>query len=1576
MNNLSKKLLCLVVTCSVVLITIPARNALAATADKSKTVFAIGNSHMDAAWNWRYAETIQTVKTTFTAALDLMDANPNYHFSQSSSKFYQWVQEYWPEMMPRLQAKIKNGQWEIVGGQVIEPDLNIPSGESLVRQSLYAQKYFQKTFNVTPKVGWVPDVFGFTYNMPQILKKSGMDYFVTTKLNWNDTNKFPYEVFNWKGADGSELLTYKPTNDYSLNGSSMTPSNFSSMMVKPAALGLDYAMTLYGSGDHGGGPSPSDIGMINAANTDPNSPAVKIDNALNAFETIQADVQAKGVTLPEVNNELYLEYHRGTATSAAPMKKYNRLSEIKSEETEKLSSVATILGADSYPTGKIDASWAKTLLNQFHDVLPGSAITTVYDDAFNDAEIALNELGSSMNNATMSIDNRINTLGKGTAIVLQNTLSWDRTTTAESVVDVSAKDKKVAIFNDKGKEVPSQIVSQVGNKVTVDYTATVPAMGYAVYRAVETKKVAPTTNLVVDQATKTIENKYLKVVIDGVTGNIASIHDKINNKEVFEKGKQGDVLQVLEDTPKDYDAWNVDGDDMRATPTELNSAISIELVANGPEKVTYRIKKLYGNSPITQDITLAANSNRVDVKLSTDWNETQKLLKVAFPMSVSNDNATYETAYAAIDRSTDINSPEFEVNGHNWADLTAKDKSYGVSILNDCKYGWNTFGNVMRLTLIKSAVDRGGNKDRGHQEMSYSIAPHAGDWKAADTVLKGYDLNDPLISQTTSSHKGDLKDEGSFGKVTSKDNNVIMTVLKKAEDSDNYVVRMYESEGKDGSAATVSLPTTATDVTEVNLLETPVKGATKPKIVGNTFTTTLNKYEIKTFLVKFNNKAIFKNQKPITTNVNLANAYNIDGISSDANRADGDFTGKGETFSAELMPNTVVSEGVNFNMGPKADGKENFVKATGQKITLPRGQHKLLYILGAATSNINSGDIKVNYTDGTSTIKNFTFTGWQDAIGDDLQTYARETIGINLSHTHTPTGNTYDVNNNLFVYKMALNCSKTVASVTFPNASGMKVAAMSFVDGINTDNIDTQSPTVVKNLVITAPNKYYSPYVNLFWDASKDNVGVSNYIIYRATKQDLSDLKVIGRSETNTYKDTDFNSIGKFYYLVKSEDTQGNISPASEVKDTYAGANIAIGRLATSDSSTGANEAPQMAVDGNIATKWCANTTGPHWLMIDLGKVKAIDGFKIFHASAGGDDAGWNTKDYTISVSNDNKTWTTPVTVTGNTAATTENLVKTSGRYVKLNIAAPTNNTDPAARIYDFQIYGDDADFPTTVPATAPVIKSITQSNLTAEVNFDNIADADSYIVSYGTQPGKYDKIMASSFNGPVTSDPLVAGNTYYFTVTPVNILGQGVASVEKSIKILTPTLKNVDMSSYYNLDGIASLTKNPTDGNFDGGGGNFDADVMPQTFNVQNFSFTLGSMKDGAKNVFKCDGSTITLPQEKTSDLYLLETATNGKQTGNFTVNYVDGTSEVKAVSMSDWCSTSVSPPESFALKMDHRIYGGGSQSLGVNLYLNEIRIDGTKLVKSITVPNNADMKIFSITLMNYIDATSALVK
>lgn len=1562
MNRLSKKLVGIVTLASVIVTALPATSVFAY--DKSQTVHAIGNAHIDAAWNWRYEETIREVNTTFKRALDLMDSNPGYKFTQSSSKFYQWADEYYPELAQRIKVRVDSGDWEIVGGQVIEPDLNVPSGESLVRQSLYGQLYFRDNYGQTAEIGWVPDVFGFNYNMPQILQKSGMNYFLTTKLNWNDTNKFPYEAFNWKAPDGSEVLTYKPTHDYSINGSSLNQSNVSRTMDYPSAKGYSDSILLYGSGDHGGGPNNTDLTNLKNINSKSDAPNVVFDTTMNAFEKIED----KADTLPTVDDELYLEKHRGTLTSAAYMKKYNRDSEIKAEETEKFNSIATILGSESYPQRKINKAWDKTNLNQFHDVLPGSSITPVYNDAFNDAEIALNQLNGALKNAMNGIGNRINTEGEGKALVLYNPLSWDREDMVESEVILSSEDKKIAILDENGKEVPSQIVNKNGAKVTVSYKAKVPAMGYTVYRAVENAATNNNTTITVDNTNKVIENQFFKLTLDPKTGNISSLYDKVNEKEVFEPGKQGNELHVLEDTPREWDAWDVDGDDMKRDPVVINNLVSIELVENGANKATYRVTKTWSDSTFIQDITLYSDVNRVDVGMDVEWNEHQKLLKVAFPMNIPNpDKATYEIAYSSIERGTNKDTSEFEVSGHKWADIS-KD-GYGVSILNDSKYGWNTFGNVMRLTLLKAANDRGGVEDRGHQEIKYSIYPHANDWKAANTVRKGYEFNYPIITQEIDSHEGDLANSLSFGKVD-KDN-VVLTVLKKAEKSDDYIVRVYESEGQASTEVKINLPSEIESAVETNLIEDELQGAQAPGISGNTLSTTLGKYEIKTFKVKFNNNSIFKDEKPVSKPLDLTDAFNLDGITSDANRKDGNFNGKGETFSAELMPETVTSEDILFNIGSKADGDKNFVQALGQSINVPKGEkHRFLYLLGAAAGGRTDGEFKVNYKDGESTTRDLTFTDWQATIGNDQKTYVRDNIAINLTHTHIPTGNTYDIDNNLYVYKIALDDSKEVESVTLPDSNGMKIAAMSFVDGDVLANSDTEAPTKVENLKVTAEKEYYSPYLDLTWDAASDNIGVSNYMIYRASKEDLSDLTLLTVTDTTSYRDESVGALANYTYLIKAVDFEGNYGEASEAISHYACGNIALGATATADGFMNEGESPQKAIDGDISTKWCINTgkIEPHWITIDLKDERTIDGFKLFHAGAGGESIGWNTSDYKVLIGNDLNNLTEVASVTNNKDNVTEHKLDTpaKGRYIKVNVTNPTADGNAAVRIYEIKVYGDDADFVGTVPEEAPVMNGVNQENTSVVINFSDVAAADSYILEYGTEEGNYTERIENITSNSVSLNGLTVGETYYFRVTPVNVIGEGSPSEEVSYTVKEAVVTNVDLSTFFNMDGMATVASK-ADGNFDGVGWAYDADKVPDVITQDNLQFKMGPKTNGSKNVIKAIGQEITLPSANANKIFFLSASTKGSvQYTDVVVTYEDGTTENKRFAVSDWCKNpSTNDGEISVLHNEQRI----SNSSGLvgpanNIYMNSISIDNSKKLKSITLPNNDGIKIFAMTL------------
>ncbi|MFL0268617.1 glycoside hydrolase family 38 C-terminal domain-containing protein [Candidatus Clostridium radicumherbarum] len=1580
-----KKLMGAGMAASMLLTTLPAGTVQAY--DKTSTVNMIGNAHIDAAWNWRYAETISTViPDTFKRALDLMDANPDYRFSQSSSQLYQWAKEYYPDLAARIDAKVKNGQWEIVGGQVIEPDLNNTNGESLVRQSLLAQNYFRDNYGILPNIGWVPDVFGFNYNMPQILKKSGMDYFVTTKLNWQDTNKWPYEYFNWTAPDGSTVTSYKPTNDYSLSGGSISGSNLANTLNYTSSLGLNSSLVLYGSGDHGGGPTQSDINNIRNINTNSSYPTIKMSTTAETLKSLDQQVKDKNTVMPNVDNELYFEYHRGVMTTADPMKKYNRYSEETAEQAEKFSSVASILGSAAYPQQKINAAWQKTLLNQFHDVLPGSAIAPVYADAFNDAEIALNELNSVKNTAINGIANRINTQGDGQPILLYNALSWDRTDAVQADVNLSSPDSSITILDVNGNEIPNQVINKSGNKAVIAFEASIPALGYSIYRAVEKKSADFSSTIKVDAANKTFENQFFKVSIDPVTGNIASIFDKKNNKEVVDAGQQFNRLQFLADTPREYESWNIDYDDMSATPTEVNAVTApVTLVENGPTKATFKVSKVSpsGLSTIDEYITLYNTTNRIDLDLKVNWNEKQTMLKVAFPMSVHPQNVTYDIAYSTISRPAANTKGMFEVEGYKFADMS-KD-GFGVAVLSDSKEGWDCPNGVLRLSLLRSPIDnRGGATDIGNREIKYSFYPHSGDWKTADVEAKSYEYNYPISSFAVTNHSGDLAASASFAKAASDDNNAVLSVFKKAETrqidqknnedrSNSYIVRLVETEGKDNTKVNVTLPAAISGAKEVNLIEDTIAGAAAPEVSGKSFSTTLNKYEIKTFLVKFNAVDMFKDQKPQTQPVDLATYYNLDGMSFDSNRKDGNLNGNGETYSADLMPDKVTSEDVTFNVGPKADGNKNIVQATGQTIeTANAGKHQYLFMLGNSTAGVGIGEFKVNYTDGTSSTRTFSFAGWQDTVGYAQKTYIKDTIGLNLSHTHTPNGNTFDIDNNLYVYKMVLDSSKTIKNITLPDSKAIKIAAMSFVDGNVVISADQQAPSKVNNLKAAGTKQYYNPSINLTWDAASDNVGVVNYFIYRATKEDLSDAKLLANTADTKYTDSDFASVNKYYYAVCAQDEAGNIGPLSNINSVYAGANIALFRPTTADGQMNASEAASLINDGNISTKWCYNdgTTKVHWNTIDLGTDKTIDGFKIYHAAAGGETTDWNTSAYKILVSSDNTNWTTAVTRTGNKDNITEDILSTpvTGRYVRFEATKPTNTSDVAARIYELQVYGDDKDFPQAVPE-APQITSIVQNDTSAVLNLNFAKDTDNITVKYGTKSGVYDNVITGVMANTVTVNNLSIGKTYYFTVIPYNILGEGKASQETSFKVFQNKSTSVDLSSYFNLDG-ASTPDKPAEGMFDTVGWAYDAAVMPSVINYANIKFMLGSMADTDKNIVSCVGQTITLPTATAANrIYLIESGAGTQSGVSIKVNYSDGTNTTKSLNFTDWCQ-SPSSSEKVVYSMDHRIYTkSGITGPATNLFIQPIVVDSSKQITSITLPNKSGAKIFAVSLVNLVD-------
>ncbi|HDI74969.1 MAG: hypothetical protein DRJ52_02360 [Thermoprotei archaeon] len=840
--------------------------------------YLVGNSHIDAAWLWRIDETIHVVcKGTFSKVLELMDKYPEFKFSQSSAQYYEWMEKYYPEIFEKIRERVKSGQWEIVGGMWVESDLNIPSGESLVRQFLYGKKYFLEKFGIDVEVAWLVDSFGFCWTLPQIMAKSGIKYFITQKLRWNDMVKFPYNVFWWIAPDGSRVLAHQTVGSYvSLTRGENIKKEMETLEKRH---GIKELAVLYGFGDHGGGPTEEMIEKIKELMKREDYPELKFSFIIDYFKRLEE--LSKEVRYPELYDELYLQFHRGTYTTIAKVKWNNRKGEVALENSEKLASIARLFGA-KYPQEELKEAWKKVLLNQFHDIICGSSIPEVYEDSEKDFQEVFSTTSKIIQNSLKTIADRVKIDSK--SIIVFNTLSWKRT----DLVEIEIPEENTVVEDYAGNEVPSQ---KTADGKLLFIAKDVPSLGYKTYRLKTVNKVLEykADLKVLEKEDKVVlENKYLSVIIDKKTGVIKSIFDKRHGIEVIDKRKGANIIQIFEDRPTEgrtilsggdaigCDAWEIyiyqqpDEHKGRAVKyIELKDPLEVKVVEKGPVRATVEVKYKYSqegrpDSFFTIKIMLVTETPRVDFELHADWHAGHRLAKVAFNLALESDFATYEIPYGFIVRRHPT-SPyanlweraKWEAPGQKWLDYTDEEKDYGVSLLNDCKYGFDTSMSLVRMTLLRSPkhpprygekwdVTKGEFMDQGEHTVKYSLYLHEGDWRRARTVNKAYEFNYPLIAIKTEAHKGDLPPENSFIKVSPE--TVVLTVVKKSEDSDDIILRFYETCGQDTEyTIKLSKEIKATEVYETDLLERPLN---KLEVKDNTIEGKIGKCEIKTLLLK------------------------------------------------------------------------------------------------------------------------------------------------------------------------------------------------------------------------------------------------------------------------------------------------------------------------------------------------------------------------------------------------------------------------------------------------------------------------------------------------------------------------------------------------------------------------------------------------------------------------------------------------------------------------------------------------------------------------------------------------------
>ncbi len=806
----------------------------------------VGHTHIDVAWKWALAQTREKVVRSFSTVLNLMKQYPEYRFMSSQPQLYKFIKEDQPEVYKAIKQSVAEGKWEPEGGMWLEADCNLASGESLVRQVMFGKRFFQQEFGIDNRILWLPDVFGYSAALPQILRKSGIDYFMTTKISWNEYNKMPYDTFMWHGIDGTDILTHFITTCDFAEAEEDHRTTYNGDLIPSQVMGTwrryqqkslnDNVLISYGHGDGGGGPTK---GMLeNARRMEkgiPGCPKVKMGHSLAFFEELETKV-AKNPKFPKWVGELYLEYHRGTYTSMARNKKYNRKSELMYQDAEWLSVLNKYAAqAGQYPGGQLNEGWETILLNQFHDILPGSSIKEVYEDSLEQYIKVVEDGQQLIDSASDSIVERIDL--KHTSVVVFNPLGYDRSDVVTFELPDGYDDAEV--YDEDGRKLAVQIVEDGKG---IFFAEQVPAKGYKSFRLEKAARREQAEPIAVDRGN--LANRFFDIQLDE-NANIVSIFDKVNNRQVLQKGMRGNVLQAFEDKPITYDAWDINLY-YQEKMWEINDVQSIEVVENGPVRACLKIERSFLDSTIVQKLYIYHDLPRIDFDNIIDWKEKQILLKTAFPVDIHTDKAAYDIQYGNVERPTHWNTSwdtaRFEVCAHKWADLS--EDGYGVSLMNDCKYGYDIKDGVMRLTLLKSAVEPNPDADREIHSFTYSLYPHAEDWKRAGTVSMAYALNCPMYAKVEKAHEGTLPAALSF--VQTDQENVVIEVVKKAEDSDEIIVRLYECYNR-RSTANLTFFKTLAGAWECDLMENNIS---EIDFHPHGFEFEIKPYEIKTFKVK------------------------------------------------------------------------------------------------------------------------------------------------------------------------------------------------------------------------------------------------------------------------------------------------------------------------------------------------------------------------------------------------------------------------------------------------------------------------------------------------------------------------------------------------------------------------------------------------------------------------------------------------------------------------------------------------------------------------------------------------------
>jgi alpha-mannosidase len=955
------------------LITAPAAGQL--TQDPKPVLYVVGTSHLDSQWNWTVQDTIREfVPNTFFQNFKRFEQYPDYTFNYEGAIHYMWFKEYHPESWPMVQKYVADGRWQISGSWINAVDVNVPSPESLMRQALYGKWFFRHEFGKVSSDVYLPDCFGFGFALPSIAAHCGLSGFTTQKLTWGSSYGIPFPIGRWKGSDGNSVVAALNPGDYVTKISSdISVDPKWSNDLTSLGNGRKVGFRLFGTGDIGGAPDDESLSWLEKSLANKTG-SVAIRNTSSDHLSKDLTPEEKA-SLPEYEGELTMKTHGvGCYTSQAAMKRFNRQNELLANAAEQTAVAAELVAGLPYPRERLREAWIRVLWHQFHDDLTGTSIPQAYQFSWNDELVSANQFAAVLTSSTAAVAAKMDTRGAGIPLIVYNPLGWSDQAPVEATVTFKGPaPAAIHVVDALSKEnVPVQILERQDNTARIIFLAHATSTTFKVFRVVEGAS-APKEKSSLKVTESSLENLFYKVTIDA-NGDLSSIVNRLTGSELLQAPIR---LELRNDPSPDKPAWRILWDTVNSPPREYVQAPQIRVVERGPVRVTIEITRKAAGSTFVQRVSLSERSQRVDVENLVDWKSPNSLLKVSFPFTASNPRATYDLGLGTIQRGN--NTPDhYEVPAQQWADITDQSGKFGVAVLNDSKYGWDKpADNVLRLTLLHTGKARAypyqSSNDLGHHRFVYSIAGHRGDWRGereASIPARAAELNQPPIAFQTEAHAGELGPM--FSIVSASDNygQVAVRAVKKAEDSDEIVLRLQELDGRPVTT-NIKFGVPSKAAREINAAE---ENATGPlSFTPDGLRITLKPYQPRTIALRLQTKPA----RPSFDAAPLALPFNLDGISTDANRADGDFDGKKQTVAGELLPLQLMLDGIPFKFGSTASCALNVLAPKGDTIPIPPGAYNRVYLLAAAVG----GDVTAMIDVGAKAPRQITVRDWQGPIG-------------------------------------------------------------------------------------------------------------------------------------------------------------------------------------------------------------------------------------------------------------------------------------------------------------------------------------------------------------------------------------------------------------------------------------------------------------------------------------------------------------------------------------------------------------------------------------------------------------------